>query len=329
MSDERDQDTEHDRAAERERQLQRLFAYARPRLQPPADDAADIRRAVLAEWEAVTGRRMFRRRAGLAAAASVLLAAVLYVGTGRDLQIAAPLVASVERVEGGVETGTASRLTVGSGIARGTEIVTREGQVALRLASGGSLRVAAGSRVVLVGDDEAELVAGTLYFDSERRDAEFTVTTELGRIRDVGTQFFVQLGENERQLDVGVRDGRVLVARDGASESVAVGERLVATAGAGATRREPLATFGGDWAWAERLAPPFETDGRSVRDFLEWFAAQTGRTVMFADPEAERLAGELLSGSIDLEPLQKLAAVDALTDLELALEGERVVVRAP
>jgi hypothetical protein len=320
---------EADREAEREGRLRQLFEQVQPRSQPPADDTEEIRRAVLAEWEAVAGRRVFRRRAGLAAAAAVVLAAVLYVGSGPDSTVPVPLVASVERVQGAVTTGTGARLAVGSGLTAGTELTTGDGQMALRLASGGSLRVAAGSRVVLTSVDEAELVAGMLYFDSEERPAgrEFAVLTELGRVRDVGTQFLVRLDEREARLEVGVRDGRIALASDGDSGSAGAGERLVATQAGGALRRESIATVGADWAWAERLAPPFDIDGRTVNEFLEWFTAQTGRTVVFADAEAERMAESVLSGSIDLAPLQKLSAVLALADLTFVLDGERVLVQ--
>ncbi len=88
-----------------------------------------------------------------------------------------------------------------------------------------------------------------------------------------------------------------------------------------------MATFGSEWEWAERLAPPFDIDGRTISDLLDWVAAQTGRTVVFADPSAERVAREhVLNGSIDLEPLQKLSAVLATTDLEVTLEDGRVLV---
>ena len=40
-----------------ERTLKELFAHAEPRPMPPAADTEEIRRAVLAEWEAVTGPR--------------------------------------------------------------------------------------------------------------------------------------------------------------------------------------------------------------------------------------------------------------------------------
>ncbi|RPI59975.1 MAG: hypothetical protein EHM50_08220, partial [Lysobacterales bacterium] len=65
---------ERDAQQRSERTLKQLFAHAEPRPLPPAADTEQIRRAVLAEWEAVTGRRQWRRRTAFATAASVLLA---------------------------------------------------------------------------------------------------------------------------------------------------------------------------------------------------------------------------------------------------------------
>ena len=88
-----------------------------------------------------------------------------------------------------------------------------------------------------------------------------------------------------------------------------------------------MATFGSEWDWVEKLAPPFDIDGRTVSDFLAWFADQTGRSIEFGSPAAESVARQtVLNGSIDLEPLQKLSAVLALTDLAYSLEAARVVI---
>jgi ferric-dicitrate binding protein FerR (iron transport regulator) len=317
-----------DPEVERERLLRRLFAHAEPRPQPPARDTEEIRRAVLAEWEAVTGPRVWRKRAAFAAAASVVLVAALTFLRGDPPPSAAvPLIASVERVQGMVTTASGSRLALGSGVTARTQIETGDAQIALALASGGSLRIGPRSRVVLTSGNEAELLAGVLYFDSEdQRASAFAVATELGRIRDVGTQFLVRL--DEQQLDVGVRAGRVDLSRPGTSDTAGVGERLVASQAANGVRRDSIATFGSDWEWTESLAPPFDIDGRTVSEFLSWFAEQTGRTVVFSDGAAERAAREsVLSGSIDLPPMQKLSAVLALTNLTYALDGERVVIR--
>lgn len=313
---------------ERERLLRQLFARAKPRVQPPPGDSEEIRRVVLAEWEMVTGARIWRRRAAfVAVAASLLVAAVVYVGGGDPSPNApAPLIASVERVQGIVTTANGVRVSDGSGIAAGEQLQSGEGQVALRLASGGSLRIAPRSRVALTSGDEAELLAGVVYFDSEqRRPSEFVVTTQLGRIRDVGTQFLVRLDDS--QLDVGVREGRVTLTRGGTADAAGAGERLVAARGAGDVRRDSIETFGTDWEWAEGLAPPFDIDGRTFGEFIDWFEMQTGRTVVFADAALESaLRGAVQRGSPDVPPLQKFSTVMQINNLAYTLDGGRVVI---
>src|SRR5262245_45346270 len=237
---------ERDSEAERERLLRQLFTQAKPRPQPSAEDTEEVRRAVLAEWEAVTRPRLWRKRAAIAAvAAGVLVAAVVYVGGGDPgLSARAPLIASVERVQGVVTDENGARVSAGSGIVAGVRIDSGEGQLALRLANGGSLRIAPQSSVMLASGDEAELVAGAVYFDSEqRRPNEFVVTTELGQIRDVGTQFLVRL--DDEQLAVGVREGRVTLTRGANADTAGAGESLVASQENG-VRRDPIATFGRD-----------------------------------------------------------------------------------
>jgi ferric-dicitrate binding protein FerR (iron transport regulator) len=323
MSNERDAEQRSERA------LQQLFKQAGPRPSPPPSDTEAIRRAVYAEWEAVTRRRQWQRRAAFAAAASVVLALAVWFGRGL-LPSAPPAVfARVERVQGVIDTQAGMRLAIGGTVVTGDAVATRTGQVALRLASGGSLRIGPRSEVVLASADAAALITGALYFDSESRRAgtEFSVTTPFGTVRDVGTQFVVRLDGEQPGLDVGVRDGRVTLTTQNASDTAAAGERLLTTPDEAAIRREVMPKFGGAWDWAEQLAPPFDIDGRTVGEFLSWFARQTGRDIVFGSAAAERLAGETrLKGSIDLAPLQKLEAVLTLTDLTYTLDDNRVVI---
>jgi ferric-dicitrate binding protein FerR (iron transport regulator) len=307
--------------------LRDLFAHVRaPRAAPPAADEAETRSALFAEWDALTGRRVRFRRVGAAVAAAVVIAgfAALVLRTGTA---PAAVVASVERVRGDVEVGGVA-LAIGSRIPSAARIDTHSGQVALRLEGGGSLRLAPQTELTFKGPGLATLDAGTVYFDSEdAAAARLEVRTALGTLRDVGTQFVARLVGD--RLEVGVRDGRLAIARAGDSIDVRAGERVSVATAAIAPRREAIASFGTDWDWAERLAPPFAIDGRPLIDFLRWVEAQTGRTLVFADAASEQAARDtVLSGSIDLEPLQKLAAVIATTDLDYSLEGERIVIRA-
>src|SRR6185295_16170191 len=108
------------------------------------------------------------------------------------------------------------------------------------------------------------------------RGQPFAVVTAHGTFRDVGTQFVATV--DMARLEVGVRDGSVALTRGAVSTGVATGEKIT-VAGSTEILRESLPTFGRDWAWAERLAPPFDIDGRRLVDFLEWVADQTGRTL--------------------------------------------------
>jgi ferric-dicitrate binding protein FerR (iron transport regulator) len=312
-----------------EQALQNLFAHAEPRPAPPEADAEEIRRAVYAEWDAVTGRRVFNRRAAGAVAAAAVIASVallvLDTGTGPTATVA-----TVERVQGNVALeGSDVPLQVGAGVPQNALLTTRSGQIALRLADGGSLRLASQTELTLLAAAAVDLRAGALYFDSDGSvgPSRLEVRTAFGTLRDVGTQFSARLSPG--RLQFGVRDGRVALARDDESVAADAGERVTVPQGAGGVRREPIASFGDEWAWAERLAPPFEIDGRPLMEFLAWVAHETGRALVFADPAAEQLAREtVLSGSIDLEPLPKLAAVLTLTDLDYSVDGERIVISA-
>jgi len=309
-----------------ERALQRLFAHVRPRDLPPAADEAEIRRALFAEWDAVTSRRAFLRRTVAAAAAAAILLAAFGALLLRTGSAPAAVIASVERVRGDARVGGVA-VAIGGAVSSGIRIDTHSGQVALRLTNGGSLRLAAQTRLTFGAAGHATLDGGTLYFDSENGAAPVEVRTPLGVVRDVGTQFVARLA-GER-LDVAVRDGRVAIERGSGAVDVVAGERVSVTSGAAAPRRERSASFGSDWDWAERLAPPFDIDGRRLIDFLHWVEAQTGRTLEFADPKSEQAARDtVLMGSIDLEPLPKLAAVLALTDLGYRLDGDRILIRA-
>ena len=149
--------------------------------------------------------------------------------------------------------------------------------------------------------------------------------TPYGSLHDVGTQFIARV--DDEGLQVGVRDGRVAVARESNRADVGAGEKLVFEAASSALRRDTIATFGEEWAWIERVAPPFPIDGRTLADFLTWLSAQTGREVLFDTPATETLArATVLRGSIDLDPMSKLAAVIATTDFSYMIDGGAILI---
>lgn len=324
-SDPTDKDPGSDRA------LAEIFSRATPRPAPPAADEAEIREALYREWDAVTGRRVWVRRVGVAAAAGFVIVATALLFTIDSGTGLGPAVARVERLQGtvriGSDDGANEAARIADELASGSIVSTGDGQVAMRLVDGGSLRLAPRTELKLIAKHEIQLIAGALYFDSESEFSEqrLSVLTPMGTVRDIGTQFMARLDAGS--LEVGVRDGRVAIAREDDGASAGSGERLVVPGGAGNIRRSTISTFGNDWAWAESLAPPFDIDGRQLIDFLSWVAGQTGRRLEFSNPAAEQIARDtVLRGSIDLEPLPKLTAVLAITDLGYVIDGQTILI---
>jgi ferric-dicitrate binding protein FerR (iron transport regulator) len=199
--------------------------------------------------------------------------------------------------------GEADPVFEGASIATGTT-----GGVALRVADRGSLRLGSSTDVRFLGRDDVELLRGVLYLDGGLGGAgRLGVHTEVGVIRERGTQFEVRI--LDREVRIRVREGSVLVERD---------EPVVGSAGlelrishSGAISRRSISASDESWSWILGLAPSFHLAGRSLDDFLGWVERETGKKVFFSAPEeAERLSAIVLYGSVDgLRPEEALDAV--------------------
>ena len=191
----------------------------------------------------------------------------------------------------------------------GDTLSTRAGQVALRLRERRVAADRARSEVVLTSANAAELVSRCAVFRlrESRAGAEFSVTTPFGTVRDMGTQFVARLngGSPARRR----RPRRSRHADDeGASDTAAAGERLVTTRTRPPSAARPClnsaATGIGRNSSRRRstsTAAPSAISSRGSRRKRDASCSEAPQ------PSARERA--TLSGSIDLEPLQKLAAV--------------------
>jgi len=306
---------------------------AGPRPPVPHDRAERVRAAVAAHWRREVGAAR-RRRAVLWAVAGAAAAAVLVVVLGRTWR-AAPgpaetggTLATVLRAEGSVRT-EAGALAAGARLEAWETVTTGPGgRAALGLASGGSARLDSETRVILAGDRLLRLDHGALYFDSAGRPARaggIIVQTEMGEVRDVGTQFEVRIQGGALRLSV--REGTARLTRPQGPTLVAAGTRVLITT-TGTTETASLATAGPDWDWVEGIAPAFDLEGRTLGAYLDWLARETGWTVRFADPAmAARAREETLHGSIEgLRPDETPAAVLPTCGLRHALTGGTLVL---
>ena len=131
-------------------------------------------------------------------------------------------------------------------------------------------------------------------------------------MRDIGTQFEVRLAG--AGMRIRVRDGEVRVTyANGVDARAGAGEELFSRPD-GSDRsisRRPIAATGSEWAWAERAAPPFSVEGKTLGAFLDWVSREGAWTVTFADRRFSAAArANVLHGRPDL--LKGLTPAEAL-----------------
>jgi ferric-dicitrate binding protein FerR (iron transport regulator) len=317
-----DDDVQHGQSDDGD--LARLLAASGRRQQPTAAAIADVRAEVEAEWRRTLAARQQRRRyTAWAAAAGVAVAAVaVWVARPLYLPDAGP-VATLARVVGEVQVdsgdGHWSALSAGRSIGAGAVIRTgSSGRAALRMEDGVELRLDTGTQLAFNNEHEANLARGAVYVDSGPDTgapaARFVLQTSAGNVRHLGTQYEARLADSD--LRVGVREGRVEVTAPRGTVLAGAGELL--TIRADSVSRTPLSPSAADWNWVGDVTPAFSIEGRSVDDFLNWAARETGRTVVYSSPEIELQARNVrLRGTVEgLAPEQAVTAVLTTTSLE-------------
>jgi ferric-dicitrate binding protein FerR (iron transport regulator) len=297
---------------------------------------ADVRAAVEAEWRAtVVARRRRNRVVTWSAAAGVAVAAVGVWLVRPLVQTEPTVVASLTRVVGSVEQSEGDGRWVPVGPANPIESGNRlrtaaSGRAALRLASGVELRFDGHTQVAFVDTGRAALSQGAVYVDAGVAGsvpaARFELDTPAGRVAHLGTQYEARVLDGG--VRVAVREGRVRLSHE-AGELVASGGESLTVRGDEVVRA-PMAPTAAEWNWLADVTPPFSIEDRTVEEFLVWAARETGRTVVYASPDAARQARSVtLRGTVEgLTPDEAVRAVLATTSLQPTIGAERIRVEA-
>jgi ferric-dicitrate binding protein FerR (iron transport regulator) len=318
------------RADERHDDIARLVRLAGKREAVPQEAAERVREATHAAWRAEVRRRSRRKTFGgfaaLTAAAALLLAVGLRIGmrapTSGDSAIRVEAVQGALWVREATEPALLREIPVDAVVPNGAELSTGENDLAaIRLASGHSIRLGRSTTLRLLDAATVALDLGTIYVDSfsgEDRHHDLVVETAFGAVQEIGTQFEVRL--DDRSLLVRLREGAVVLHRDGRTHRVTAGSELELGAGDSPVTR-PIAIHGPEWDWLLGVTPMLDLNGRTAREFLDWVARERGWRVAYSDGAVARHAERtVLEGS-----LQNLGFEEALdTALLSCMMGYRV-----
>ena len=309
-----------------------------------------MRTAVHGAWrdeyvarQAKTRRRWLTVAVLLAAAASVVIAFAIWgpIRTPAPVPVPVPvLVAHIDQA-----TGSPEPFTAGGAVMSGSTVTTSAGTLAMTLTSGVHLRLDASSTARMDSATDVALERGAVYVDSagahptQPGASPISIHTPAGLVRDIGTQFEVRL---EARLDAracafGCVTARCVVTyANGVDARAGAGEELFSRPD-GSDRsisRRPIAATGSEWAWAERAAPPFSVEGKTLGAFLDWVSREGAWTVTFADRRfSEAARATVLHGRPDLlkglTPAEALDVVLPTCGLRHRIEisgGNRVVI---
>ena len=149
-----------------------------------------------------------------------------------------------------------------------------------------------------------------------RRDdpQELTIRTDAGSVRHVGTQYQVRTHADD--MEVSVREGRVMIANAAGTSSGVAGERIrVTPRGRDRAQHRRRPRSGVAMGCARRAAVRHQRP--PLTEFLDWVARETGRKVVYASDAARSTASDVkLRGSIaGLDPDTALSAVLSTTQL--------------
>ena len=323
--------------------VEALLEQASLRPSPPSEDEAMIREAVLSEWQQVTGRRRARiRMTRFAIAATVVLGVAAVINLLQVGGVAPVQVATIAKSHGSIhlrgEESQVHELRDLESIMSGQTIITQhDSGIGLAWGNGGSLRIAADTRIEFLSADEVRLHSGRIYFDSTPSeliagtssatgDTRLRILTSHGTVSHLGTQYMTYTSPEE--LTVSVREGEVLVDGRYHTEKARAGQQLSFV---GSTRPR-IANFPGHgeaWGWLEEISPDVETDGRSLDVFLNWVSRETGLQVEYPDAATQQAAElEVLRGTVNLRPRAALDFWLESTDLNWSVDGDTIKVNS-
>jgi ferric-dicitrate binding protein FerR (iron transport regulator) len=268
---------------------------------------------------------------GLAAS---LVVAVL-TNRSQPVVTSEPVVAVTQRIQGrpvigrsDARRGPPQSLSVAMPV-HADDVIETDGasRAALQPADGSSVRIDQSSRVRFLAPAVLELIAGAVYIETVDGSLGFELRTQLGTLRDVGTQFEVRL--NGSSLRLRVRSGTVEIRRGASVRAAAAGTEATVSSDGIAVR--PVFADESEWAWIAEVSPSSTIEGRPVREFLERAASLRGWTLRYADSDVAEAAGRIIMhGSVDgLNTEEALKVVLTTSGLQYSLRGGELFVSRP
>ncbi|MCB1583947.1 MAG: FecR domain-containing protein [Xanthomonadales bacterium] len=296
---------EHTPDKETKVDIDALLKQIGSRTTPDAELTAKSKAKVQQHWQQMVQKQRQQRKQKYlwAMAASVLMVFTVSLMNFNQPtpQPAATPFAVVQNSQGTAEYQQGNQwlpIEPNSTLVTGTRIRTlNDSHLNIQLSDHSELRIASNTSLT-TGSNMIELQHGQIYHDTDvaQQAAALTIKTSQAEVQHIGTRYLVN--KQNDVLKVAVRSGQVNMTSEDASDATTLQSNQVATLGTtGETKISTVNSYDGLWDWTFSAQPAYALNGKSLYEFVKWYAHQTGLTIDWQNLESPakrvRLQGDI------------------------------------
>jgi len=284
--------------------IEKLLTKAGPRIQPDEE----IKQAVYAEvhktWLQQTRTPFYKNPLFLAAASVFLFVGIFVVTFINDDNQANYNIAKPIQISGQIQISQDNQnwtnLDIDKTINPGDYVKTKSNnRMLIELDNGNTIRVDENSFIQIVDRNEIQLKQGKIYVASAEHAPlrKLLITTELASINHIGTQYQIEF--NNGELNVGVRDGKVIIQSEEKHREIAKGFEVTLNE-EGVFNQQTISPFDLKWQWTQKIPKQFDIQDKTVQQYLNWVSLETGYPIIWQSRKDRLDATKIkLSGSIN------------------------------
>ena len=294
-----------------EHDIEKLLKSAGPLTEPDKNMMNDVKAATQLAWQEVVEARKRKKQHRIRTVFASCAAAILCVAIGIRFLSNNPLqhsqntiVAEVIHTDGTIvinknQVHELRDIAIGDLVATGSS-----GSLSIRLKDQTTIAFSSNTTLRLANSSTLNLEHGRIYIDSPDINTSVTVITPWGNIKDIGTQYEVNIKQDS--LEVAMRSGKVAVdlgekvlyalAENGYGDVIALNKNNEFT-------KRTLASSDAHWDWTRKSAQPLIVEGKTVGEVLNWTGLITGKSIEYATPAARDAAVTTVLSGGELAPI--------------------------
>jgi len=314
-------------------QADNILKHLKQRTLPDTEQQQAAKMAVRKHWQNNLKKQRRQRVAWTAAVAAstvIVFALVLFVDFNSDDNKFSTLYQQVD-IHGTIllnqGTKNPQTMTADLKLKAGDVIESSDDSYLIwHLNDGSELRQAPNTRIAWQGAQRIDLLSGQLFHNTDVSESAepFVISTSLGTVSHVGTQYVVNHQENV--LQVAVKTGQVNIISHQENHTIEHNE-LISISPSGV---EPIQIFSSHnhplWSWTFKTEQPYSLNGQSLYDFVVWISRKADLTVNWqGQQEAAKtvsLQGTINNMTVDMA----LKTVFASTDYQYQIQQGRLQI---